>query len=149
MVVQVSKSTSSSYDSNNTKSPPRKIPTPHPTKKDKTLPQSPQKTPPQSSQKIKPPTPPTSPNKPSPVKETDMEPSMSNGNFHDSPKTMKKKTNWRETKIKSYKYPNIKEANLRAANFLYALVCDLGRNDVEIHSVLAEKMKFPPFEIPE
>lgn len=102
MVVQVSKSTSSSYDSNNTKSPPRKIPTPHPTQKDKTLPQSPQKTPPQSSQKIKPPTPPTSPNKPSPVKETDMEPSMSNGNFHDSPKTMKKKTNWRETKVVEY-----------------------------------------------
>lgn len=52
-------------------------------------------------------------------------------------------------KIKSYKYPEVEEAYLRAANFLQDLVCNFGRNDAKIHSVLVEKMNFHPFELPQ
>lgn len=102
MVVQVSERTSSSSDSNNSKSSLLKIPTPSPTPKDKIPLQYPQKTPPQSHQKNKTPTPPTSPKKPSCVKETNPGPSMSDDNSIDSSKTKQNKAGWRAAKFVEY-----------------------------------------------
>lgn len=45
-----------------------------------------------------------SPQKPSPIKETDQEPSMSNDNSYNSPKTRQKKADWRAAKIVEYIY---------------------------------------------
>lgn len=42
----------------------------------------------------------------------------------------------------------MEEIYLRDSNFLQRLVCDFGRIDVEINSVLSEKMNFPPLETP-
>ena len=41
----------------------------------------------------------------------------------------------------------MKIAYERACKFLKALVCDFGKINDEIHSILAEKCNFPPFEL--
>lgn len=51
--------------------------------------------------------------------------------------------------LKAQKYPKMEDAYIRFVDFLKSLVCDFGKIDVEIHSVLAEKMNYPPFEHPE
>lgn len=44
--------------------------------------------------------------------------------------------------FKAQKYPTMEYVYIRATDFLKALVCDFERIDVEIHSVLVEKMNF-------
>lgn len=84
------------------KYPPRKIPTPPWSPKDKTPPQSPSR----SHPKNKTPTPPSSPNQPSPIQEKEPKPSMSNYNSFDSPKTRQKKVGWRAANPVEYIFQN-------------------------------------------
>lgn len=54
----------------------------------------------------------------------------------------------RVLQLKAQKHPKMEDAYIRVVGFLKSLICDFGKIDAEINSVLVEKMHFPLFQYP-